>query len=264
MIRLRLDHLEKFRRQLPPLVLAFPMFFLFACATAEVAENPALAKQKYKEAVQYSSLNLKQEMYANLQEAAKLAPEEPNYHLALGTSYFADGDLEKAENEFLETLRLNKNFVEAHKHLGRLYMQREKWGKAIHHFRESLKNPGVSSPQEVHNWLALCYYTQNDFNRAEQEWLQALHLDENPAIRLNLALAYRNQERFGLALGSLQKALSADPELVEAHHLLALLLLKKKDMEGAREHFERVIQLKPQSNLARDSKKYMKLIRPQG
>lgn len=264
MIHLCLDRLEKFRRQLPLLVFALPMFFLFACATAEVVENPVLAKQKYREAIQYSSLNLREEMYANLQEAAKLAPKEPDYHLALGTSYFADGDLEKAENEFLETLRLDKNFIEAHKHLGRLYMQREKWKNAIHHLRASLKNPGVSSPQEVHNWLALCYYTQNDFSRAEQEWLKALYLDESPAIRLNLAVAYRSQERFELALDSLQKALSADPELVEAHHLLALLLLKKEDMEGAREHFQRVIQLKPRSNLARDSKKYMELIQPRG
>lgn len=236
-----------------------PILF-FSCATGK-AEDPLLAQQKYKEAIKYDSLNLKRDKYASLKEAARLDPLEPNYRLTLGVSYFSDGDLENAEKEFLQVLQMNENYSEAHRRLGRLYMQQRKWEKAIRHLKKSFDGPGVSSPHQVYNWLALSHYAQGNFDSAEQEWMNALRLQENSSIRLNLALAYRDRERFDLALNSLRKALSLDPKLVEAHHQIALLLLKKNDVEGAKKHFQEVIQRQPEGELARISRKYMKLIR---
>ncbi|MFQ5716678.1 MAG: tetratricopeptide repeat protein [Nitrospinales bacterium] len=242
------------------LILAFPLLALVSCAAKE--NDSLLARQKYREALKYSSVNLKDKMYANLKEAAELAPAEPSYLLTLGDSYFSDGRLEEAEKTFLQVLQLDANSVEAHRRLGRLYMQQKKWNQAIDNLKASLKTPGVSFPHQVHNWLAVSYYAQGDFGMAEKEWLHALRIDENAAIRLNLALAYRDHEQFDKALGSLEKALSASPKLVQAHHQIALLFLKKKDIEGARKHFQEVIDLNPQSDLAEDSRKYMELMEP--
>ncbi|MFQ5673879.1 MAG: tetratricopeptide repeat protein [Nitrospinales bacterium] len=212
--------------------------------------------------MKYDSLNLKRDTHASLKEAIRLDPLEPNYHLTLGAAYFSAGDLKNAEKEFLQTLRLDENYSEAHRTLGRLYMQQQKWQEAIDHFKKSFKGPGVSSPHQVYNWLALSYYAQGNFDQAEKEWITALRIKENPSIRLNLALAYRDQGRFDLAIDSLRKALSLDPKLITAHHQIALLLLKKKDLAGARKHFQEVIQRQPQSELAKNSKEYMEMIRP--
>jgi len=251
---------RKNRRRFASIFWVFSLSGLFACATGK-GEDPLLAKQKYQEAVKYDSLNLKRDAYASLKEAIRLDPLEPNYHLSLGAAYFSAGDLENAEKEFLQTLRLDEHYNEAHRNLGRLYMQQGKWQEAIGHLQKSFKGPGVSSPHQVYNWLALSYYARGDIVQAEKEWTKALRLKENPSIRLNLALAYRDQGRFDLAMDSLRKALLLDPHLVEAHHQMALLLLKKKDLDGAMKHFREVIQRQPQSDLAANSREYMEMIR---
>lgn len=253
-----LDSSAKIRRGRLLLILAFPLLALMSCAAKE--NDSLLAKQKYREALKYSSVNLKDQMYANLKEATELAPKELSYLLTLGDSYFSDDRLEEAEKTFLQALQLDANSVEAHRRLGRLYMQQKKWSQAIDSLKTSLKTPGVSFPHQAHNWLAVSYYAQGDFGMAEKEWLNALRIDESAAIRLNLALAYRDHEQFDKALGSLEKALFASPRLVPAHHQTALLLLRKKDIKGARKHFQEVIDLNPRSDLAADSRKYIELM----
>jgi Tfp pilus assembly protein PilF len=236
--------------------------WLASCATDVSGKkiHPELARQKYQEALQLGSQNAKQEMYVRLQEAIGLDPTDPNYPLALGGAYFSDGDLDQAESAFLAALRLGPKYFETHRRLGRLYMQKSDWGKAIFHFRESLKSPAIPAPQEIHNWLAFCHYAQNHYALSEQEWINALNIEDNAMIRLNLAMAYRDQGRFDSALESLQKALALDPNLPQAHHHLALLLLKKSDVENAKKHFRESIRLDPQGELAKSSREYLSLL----
>jgi Tfp pilus assembly protein PilF len=61
-------------------------------------------------------------MYAHLNKAIQMDPTEPNYHLALGTAYLEDGDSKNAEDELYKTLKIDSNYIEAHRNLGRLYM----------------------------------------------------------------------------------------------------------------------------------------------
>lgn len=241
---------------------AFLLLTILSCVTdsGKKQENLLLAKSKYNEAVYFSSQNSRPEMYARLKEAIRLDPLEPNYHWSLAMAYFADGDLNGAERELHQTIRLNDNSAEAYKQLGRLYMQTGDLDKAIYYFKESLRKPGITLPQHIHNWIALCYYNQGRTREAESEWLAALRIKDNEEILLNLALVYLDTEQFDKALALLNKAVAVNPRFAAAHYRLGLLHLKNKNLELAGKHFNQAIQLDPNSEQARSSREYIELM----
>ncbi len=247
-------------------VICMLVFVLsIGCATTERPPNESktLAQKKFKEAMQAGSLNQQDKMMALLKEALELDPADSNLYFFLGRAYFVQGDIERAEREFLTSIKLNNNLKDAYRQLGLIYMQQGQWEKAIRHFREDLARPGTPQPQQIYNWIALCFYNLGKKNEAEIEWERALDLKDNAGIRLNLALAYINQERFDQAKDSLQKALALKPRFSQAHFELGQLYLKEEKKGKAVNHFKKVILYSPRGNLAKKSKEYINLVHPE-
>ena len=87
-----------------------------------------------------------------------------------------------------------------------------------------------------------------------------MDIKDNAAIRLNLALAYRNGSKFDLAKGSLKKAVKLRPRFSQAHFELAQLYIKENQKQKAKEHFKNVILYSPGIEFAKQSKEYLKNI----
>ena len=247
-------------------ICSLAFVFSIGCAATDLQDKPddkiSLAQKKFKEALQAGSLSQQDKMVALLKEAIELDPANPNFHFFLGGAYFSKKSLERAEQEYLISIKLNNNLKDSYRQLGLLYMQQGRWEKAIQYFREDLARPGTRQPQQVYNWVALCFYKLGKKNEAEIEWKKALEIKDNARIRLNLALAYINQERFDRAMESLQKALSLKPRFSRAHFELAQLYLREEKKEQALDHFQKIILYSPRGELAKKSKEYIQLVRP--
>ena len=93
-----------------------------------------------------------------------------------------------------------------------------------------------------------------------RDWEKALDIKDNAAIRLNLALAYRDGSKFDLAKVSLEKAVNLRPRLSQANFELAQLYIKENKKQKTKEHFKNVILYSPGSEFAKQSKEYLKNI----
>jgi len=233
----------------------------FGCASDPAMES-SQARTKFQMGLEQASMNHQEEMIANFKEAVLLDPKNEQYRLHLAAAYFFVSDLQNAESEYLEIVKLNKESKEAYRQLGRLYMRTGDWDRAVKNFNEDLQRPGTPRPHQVYNWLALSYYNLGDFAEAERQWLKAIELKDNAAIRLNLALAYKDKERFDQALDSLRQAVALNPNFPQAHYEIAQLLILSKEMDQAVSHFKEVIRLAPKSEWAPLSRKYLELIQP--
>jgi len=233
--------------------------YLGGCAS-DRAHEVSQAQTKFQDGLGHGSLNDREKMIASFKEAVELEPDNESYRIHLGASYFLQGDMGNAEKQYRQALKINKDSKEAYRQLGRLYMRKGDWDNAVINFEEDLKRPGTVQPHRVYNWLALSYFSQGSFDQAEAQWLKALELKDNAAIRLNLALAYKEQERFDKATESLKRAVDLNPQFAQAHFELSQLFVLNKEMKQAVRHFKKVIRLEPKSEWGRLSKKYLDLI----
>ena len=86
-----------------PVILLLGGFLFFGCATKGLVDSPEekneLAQKKFREALQFASLNQRNKMMKALIEAIELDPNNANSHFILGREYLIHGDIDKAESD---------------------------------------------------------------------------------------------------------------------------------------------------------------------
>ncbi|MBX7170360.1 MAG: protein kinase [Pyrinomonadaceae bacterium] len=135
-------------------------------------------------------------------KALELDSELAEAHCSLGFSLLLyDWDLAGAEREFLQALKLNPNYPNAHDGYG-FYL------KAVGRHAEAIKKGKLVVQLEplstfAHVSLGYAYYFARDYEKAIEECQKALEMDEN------LTFAYRNIGLAYLQLGKFEKAIEA-------------------------------------------------------
>lgn len=99
--------------------------------------------------------------------------------------YYLDDELDKAEREYIESLKLNPYEPMAHNNLGLIYTKRGKLKEAEEYKREIAVNPRYD---DVYFNLGLLYYRQGRAEEAEKAWKKALeinpdYMDISPGLR---------------------------------------------------------------------------------
>ena len=249
-------HPMSFRAVILPAILTGALLLSGACASVSPAEKKLLAQKTYDEAKNPGST--KQEKYQKIKKAIRIAPKEPLYWVGLGDEYFKDQKLDMAEKAYLNALKADPEYRITYRMLGRLYMQKGQWSDATRYLRQALKQPNVINPVQLYNWLAYSEYRKGNLSEAEKAWLKALDIRDNDRIRLNLALVYKEGNRFDLAKASLLKALEINPKLPSAHFALGEIYYKRNKYRKARKHFNEVIQLEPLGEQAKLSQAMLK------
>jgi TolB-like protein/DNA-binding winged helix-turn-helix (wHTH) protein/Flp pilus assembly protein TadD len=112
-----------------------------------------------------------------------------------------------------------------------------------------LQNVKVVNPEAYENYLKGRYFlnkrTADSLNKAIDYFNQAIKSDPNYSLpHTGLADIYQLSDRPQLAREEIQKALTLDDQLAEAHNSLArILYLFNRDWEGAEREFKRALEL---------------------
>lgn len=179
-----------------------------------------------------------------LQEALKQFPSSARLWLALGIAQLTHGQNVEAENSFKRSLGLDTKSVPALAYLGVTYGERGMYDKAIVFYEQAI---ALNSQLAALHYLVadtLLKTSNPDRTRAEKYLKRATELDPTlAAAYLAWGRLYVRADRYSEAAPLLERAVSLEPELLEAHYQLSQVLRKLKRTDEANRELEIFKQL---------------------
>jgi len=194
--------------------------------------------------------------------ASRRMPDSPTPHLALGKLYSLEEDYDLAEDEYRKALRAQPNSSEAYRCLGSLYVRSGSPTRAEKLFLEMIE-VFPSSP-EAQSLLGEARERFHQLEGAVDAYSKAIELAPGDAhLHVARAKARVKNGDYDSAIIDFQRARELDPdceeagietELIRGHkryreaftiHERAQEALTAGDIESARKHFDRVLELVP-------------------
>jgi Tfp pilus assembly protein PilF len=181
-----------------------------------------------------------------LTEALKLKPDDPAFHVALGTTWLKKPDLVEAERAFRRALQLQADNPQTQMYLGYTLMLQGKYADARELLEKSLvKQPTV--PQTFY-YLGLISQEQGDDQTAIQHFRKTLQLSPSyTEVHVGLGRSYLNLKDYRQAQAELELAVKLNPNDIQSHYQLAVLYARLKDPQRAQQQMDIVEQLKAQA-----------------
>jgi len=230
------------------------------------AETKELKKKKAEAARKVGEAYLLQENYRaalkELLKAEKLYPKDYILQNDLGIVYRKKGKVDLAIKHFKKAVKLNSNYAPAFNNLGTAYYDKGDWDAAIDYFKKVSEDLLYATPYLAYYNLGMAYYMKKEYLRAEEYFLKALDVEPRfvePLVELGrtyMALG-RNSE----ANAALQSAIEQRPEHARAYFYLAEVQRMSGNYRKALEAYDKVVELVPNSPLAKEVQKKKKSIR---
>ncbi len=178
-----------------------------------------------------------------LTEAVKLKPDEPAFHVALGTTWLKKPDLVEAEQAFRRALQLQSDNSQAQMYLGYTLMLQGKYAAARELLEKSLVKQ--STVPQTYYYLGLISQEEGDDQTAIQRFKKTLELLPSYAdVHVSLGRSYLNLKDYPQAQSELELAVKLNPNDTQAHYQLAVLYARLKDPQRAQEQMQIVERLK--------------------
>ncbi|MDP8254373.1 MAG: tetratricopeptide repeat protein [Candidatus Alcyoniella australis] len=194
--------------------------------------------------------------------AVEINPQEPRYHDAVGLVYYSKERFDKAINHFKQALALDPNYSDSHHNLGTVYLYLGRYNEAIDEFSAALQNDLYRNRAASLNSLGWCHYKLGDYVKAEEYLQGVIKQDRRYLIAYNnLALVYIAMDRGEDAVATLLRVLELSPDYAEAHLNLGIAYTKIGRTDQAKVEFAKVIEVDPYGKLGDQAKQYLRLLR---
>ena len=149
---------------------------LVACAPQSVRQegidSPARLNVELGKAYIHQG-DYKQAM-TKLQRAVDQSPNYPDAHGTLAILHWRLGELDKAEREFREAIRLDESDPQFHNNYGVFLCERARYEAAEEQFMQALANPLYETPEHAYTNAGLCALRRPDPVKAETHFRAAL------------------------------------------------------------------------------------------
>ncbi len=208
------------------------------------ALDDEILKQNSKDAeallLKGETLNLEQrfaEAVPVLEASGRSNPDDPAAHFQLGLAYFRSGNLDGAEREWRESVRLKPSLLEAQQNLAMLELRKGDMRQLEQSASDLLKY----APAAPQGYLArgLVRMKRGEFAGAESDLRRTIELDPRNAMAYTrLGDICLTQQRFAEAENFYEQALAQDPRSPEALQGLVTQFLLQKQPVKARQRVE--------------------------
>ncbi len=181
-----------------------------------------------------------------LRQAKKDFPDNSEGYRLLGDFYFANGDLDKATDEYASLYKDHPKDLQVDKNYVQLLILKNRLDEAIKLNNELLKaNPHDSDMLVYRGQIKM---RQGDPGSAVEALQQALKSDSNNAVaHYQLGLALDMQHNDAQAESEWREAVSLRPDLTDAQRALATLEIRRSDFDGLVDTAQQIIAAEPGS-----------------
>jgi len=140
----------------------------------------------------------------------------------LGNAYYYQGQMDKAAQEYLHTVRLEPNLALAHHNVGFAYYNQGRLDEAIQEYQTAIKlKPDYA---KAYYNLGVAYYNQGNLNKAIEEYQTAIRLKPDyPEAYNNLGNVYAGQGQLDMAIKEYEMALKLKPDFPAAQQAIQSL-----------------------------------------
>jgi tetratricopeptide (TPR) repeat protein len=184
---------------------------------------------------------------------ADLAPPGPaRKEYDLGQHALESRDLDSGITHLKKAIALQDQYPQAYTLLGMAYNEQKKWKEAQGVLEKAIQQDPKAG--EAYVQLGSSLLQQQDYTGAEKALNQGLQLNPDalsaPMAHYNLATAYLTTGQWKDAEPHAAKAIAATPDFAVGHWLMAQIMLKKGDGQGAINEFQSYLKLDPNGSFA--------------
>lgn len=255
-----------FPKRAAPLLapLTIIMLAMAGCASAPPQASPEKLGTIYLQDGTSSLLAGKYaEALSSLSRAVQYMPESEDAWNNLGLAYAARKNLNRAEDAWKKSIKINPRFSDARNNLGALYLAQNKIQDAERELKLVTDDLIYANLYQAHFNLGLLYLRQNKLLQAEQQL--ALSVQNNalycPAW-FRLGILQKQRGDLNTATDSLKKSVTGQCfKNPEAHYELANAYLKLNNLPMAKAKYLEVIQFFPETSFAQEAEMNLSLLR---
>jgi tetratricopeptide (TPR) repeat protein len=190
---------------------------------------------------------------ANFDHYIRLNMNANDKHLAVcyyyrGQSFLKMNNLDKAIDDFYESLKIDAEYADVYYLRGYAYFRRNELDNALANFNKSLQH---KESQNIHYWRGLTYLRKGDFGKAVQNLPQSPNVYKNltPTDKLKLIEGYNKRgitcsrkDQIG-AIKDFEEAIKINPNSAVIHNNLGTVYSDKGEYEKAHEEFKEATKL---------------------
>ena len=177
-------------------------------------------------------------------------PKEIKAYLLLGNIYYRKGLFQSALLEYKKILSIEPKNQLALVNIVYSYCSLSDFENAIPYIEEVI----ISIDQAPFNWLVNCgmayLFNKKPLQAIPYLTQASIKITNDAQVFFHLGLAHDLSSNKMLAILYYQKAIIIDPDLLSAHHNLAVLHYSEQDYEKAIPHLKKIIQINPHHQIA--------------
>jgi tetratricopeptide (TPR) repeat protein len=179
-------------------------------------------------------------LYTNILAAC---PDATYIRRDLGATYWQMGEVESAEREWRETLKVAPQYSNAWSSLGLLYLKKQNYAQAIEFFKKALEfEPGNS---EARLYLGVAYMDTHSLELAEPELRTAVSLVPLSSNSRNaLGKLYLEEGRAAEAEEQFRRSVEIEPNIM-AYGSLGLIHWQRGEAKLAEQAWREALRLAP-------------------
>jgi tetratricopeptide (TPR) repeat protein len=190
---------------------------------------------------------------ASLSKQLRANPNDFDLRMRLAQAFAIAGRDDEAIEQYKAILTVNKNFVPALSGVGFEYLKKKQWKEGENYFRrvislteKSSTGTGSSPLETAYFYVGTALMEQRQYEDAAGFFKAALRLRRDSSdAAYALAVCYRELDVPQGYEDYLVYTLQFDPKMPEANYDYGILLLSKKDVAAAAEHFRKSADAAP-------------------